>query len=369
MYTKLRSIQSGTFSTVYKAWSTKHNRYVALKITPKYKTSEANMKNEYDVMKILSSCNPHPNICSMLDFYTDDSYYIMVLEYCECGDLYDFLDIAKSQGSPSSPSLIQIDMQKIIKQLCSAISFAHSLGIAHRDIKPENILLTINGDIKLADWGHAIQSPKSNDFQIGTDNYRAPETFSGRVSNSCFKKNLDRSSAPLYNTYQADYWSLGATIFYLMFGDCLFRVSKSKKVQHLKNFDEFEKDPFAFIYRKYVVPRLSCGYNDEEDLHVSLQHTRQYIWQDLPDIYDVFHLCKIMVDTLLKVSNAKERSMENFINEVDSAWNKDSSMDSCFSYQNKIDLFWEQWSVNTETVPAKFQLKNFEKPCLIQDGK
>ncbi|CAI7122692.1 AVN_collapsed_G0020530.mRNA.1.CDS.1 [Saccharomyces cerevisiae] len=76
-----------------------------------------------------------------------------------------------------------------------------------------------------------------------------------------------------------------------------------------------------------------------------------------------------MVDTLLKVSNAKERSMENFINEVDSAWNKDSSMDSCFSYQNKIDLFWEQWSVNTETVPAKFQLKNFEKPCIIQDGK
>ncbi|CAI4062235.1 protein kinase FMP48 SKDI_07G3040 [Saccharomyces kudriavzevii IFO 1802] len=369
MYTKLRPIQSGTFSTVYKAWSTHHNRYVALKITPKYKTSEANMKNEYDVMKKLSSYKSHPNICSMLDFYTDDSYYVMVLEYCECGDLYDFLDIAKSQGTPSSPSLIQIDMQRIIKQLCSAISFAHSLGIAHRDIKPENVLLTINGDVKLADWGHAIQSSKSNDFQIGTDNYRAPETFSSPVDNSCYKKRLDKSSAPLYNTYKTDYWSLGATIFYLTFGDCLFRVSKSKMTQHLKNFDEFEKNPFAFIYQKYVQPRLACGYNDEGNLQESLQQTRQFVWQDLPDVYDVFHLCKIMVDTLLRVSNADERSMENFMNQVDSAWNKDSSMDSSFSYQSKIDLFWEQWSVNTESAPVNFQFKNFEKPCLVQDSK
>ena len=296
-------------------------------------------------------------------------YKRQVLEYCECGDLYDFLDIAKSQGTPSSPSLIQIDMQKIIKQLCSAISFAHSLGIAHRDIKPENVLLTINGDIKLADWGHAIQSSKSNDFQIGTDNYRAPETFSGRVNNSLIKRKLDPSPAPFYNTYQADYWSLGATIFYLVFGDCLFRVSKSKRNQHLKNFDEFEKDPFAFIYKKYVVPRLACGYNAEEDLHSSLQHSRQYVWQDLPDIYDVFHLCKIMSDTLLRVSKAEERSMDSFIEQVDFAWNKDLSMDSCFSYQSKIDLFWEQWSINTESIPSNFPFKNFEKPCLVQDSK
>lgn len=369
MYTKLRSIQSGTFSTVYKAWSTKHNRYVALKITPKYKTSETSMLNEYNVMKKLSSHNPHPNICSMLDFYTDDSYYVMVLEYCECGDLYDFLDIAKSQGTPSSPSLIQIDMQKIIRQLYSAINFAHTLGIAHRDIKPENVLLTINGDVKLADWGHAIQASKSNDYQIGTDNYRAPETFSNRIETSCFKRKLDQSSAPLYNTYKADYWSLGATIFYLLFGDCLFRVLKSKKGQHLRNFKEFERDPFAFIYNKYVVPRLACGYNDEEDIHESLQHTRQYVWQDLPDIYDVFHLCKIIVDTLLRVSDAEERSIEKFMNTVDFAWNKDTSIKDSFSYQSKIDLFWEQWSINTESIPYNFQLKNFEKPCLVQDSK
>ncbi|EJS43649.1 fmp48p [Saccharomyces arboricola H-6] len=369
MYKKLRLIQSGTFGTVYKAWSTEHNCYVALKITPKYKTSEASIQNEYDVMKVLSSHNSHPNICSMLDFYTDDSYYVMVLEYCECGDLYDFLDIAKSQGTPSSSSLIQIDMQKIIKQLYSAISFAHSLGIAHRDIKPENVLLTINGDVKLADWGHAIQSTKSNDFQIGTDNYRAPETFSSCFDNSCFRRRLDQLQAPLYNTYKADYWSLGATIFYLMFGDCLFRVSKSKKSQHLRNLKEFEKNPFAFIYEKYVVPRLPCGYNDEEDLHMSLQQTRQYFWQDLPDIYDVFHLCKIMVDTLLIVSNAEERSMEAFINQVDFAWNKDTSIDSSFNYQSKINLFWEQWSISAESTPANFQLKNFEKPCLVQESK
>ncbi|CCF58992.1 hypothetical protein KAFR_0F03970 [Kazachstania africana CBS 2517] len=318
MYSKLTKIQSGSFSTVYKAWSSTLEQYVALKVIPKKKYSSEGMDNEYKIMKLLG--RNHPNICSMLDFYEDDSYYVVVLEYCECGDLYDFLDIAKKQGDPYSPALIQLDFRNLINQLFSAINYAHSLGIAHRDIKPENILLTKDGNIKLADWGHATTDAKSKEYHIGTDNYRGPETFNGTES---------------YDTIKSDYWSIGVTMLYLIFGQCPFKCAafsngdvseteilggNDRVYPRCNNFTNFLENPHGFVFTSYLAPSISIIENNDYKWSGNGKPAL-YVWQDLVDIYDVSQLCRIIVDTLMPI-DPEDRSMVHAFDLFASVWSK-----------------------------------------------
>ncbi|CAL9737833.1 hypothetical protein MOSE0_M09296 [Monosporozyma servazzii] len=285
-------LQTGSFSTVYRAWSSKFNEYVALKVISKEKASSDIIFNEVEIMKTLG--DSHPNICQMLDFYEDELNYVLVLEYCECGDLYDFLDIAKRQGDPSAPSLIQLDFQTMIKQLFSALYYAHSLGIAHRDIKPENILMTKDGDIKLADWGHATFQTTSTTFNIGTDNYRAPETFYHEGG---------------YDTINSDYWSLGVTILFLIFGQCPFKSATSditnipnkhnKKITLCPNFHDYSRDSHQFINDFFLAPIFAAHNQQQYSYHNS--KPALYVWQDLVNIYHVIFFCRIIVDTLVTI--------------------------------------------------------------------
>lgn len=295
-FTDIKPLQTGSFSTVYRAWSFSLNKYVALKAMPKDKTSKDILYNEVKVMRTLG--NAHPNICQMLDFFEDDLNYIIVLEYCECGDLYDFLDIAKSQGKPTAPSVIQLNFQTLIKQLFSALYYAHSLGIAHRDIKPENILMTKNGDVKLADWGHATFEETSTEFHIGTDNYRAPETF------------CDRDG---YNTKVSDYWSLGVTILFLIFGQGPFKCAAlnlddipekySRKMKLCSSFNDYLRDPHQFINKYYLAPILAANNGQPYNYHNS--RPTPFVWEDMVNIYYVMRFCRIIVSTLITIDVTK----------------------------------------------------------------
>ncbi|CCD24725.1 protein kinase FMP48 NDAI_0D04110 [Naumovozyma dairenensis CBS 421] len=357
MYYNLTKIQSGTFSTVYKAWSSTLERYVALKIMSKSKYSANGVANEYNIMKHLGT--GHPNVCSMLDYYEDNDNYVLVLEYCECGDMYDFLAIAKSQGDALSPSIIELDFTKILRQLVSAIKYAHSLGIAHRDIKPENVLLTKEGNVKLADWGHATLESYSKDTHIGTDNYRAPETFEDRDA---------------YNTYKIDYWSLGVTSLYLLFGQCPFKnlsiqnsssssfsssssssssdssmdsidVDDNKIVEvnsYLEgsNFLSFVKDPNAFIYRYYLAPIMNVK-NGKIFSYLDSQ-VPLYRWKDMVNNYNLFYLSKVIISTLICIE-AEQRSLHKFhklLNKIctDSVNSNGSSMVPSHKLKNAYSL-------------------------------
>lgn len=319
MYTNLEQIQSGSFSTVYRAWCTTLTKHVALKVIPKEKYTETGIMNEFRIMELLGT--KHPNICSMIDYYEDDNNYIIVLEYCECGDLYDFLDIVKRQGNVSHPAVIQLDIIKIIHQLFSALEYAHSLGIAHRDIKPENILLTKEGNIKVADWGHATLDKVSKDFNIGTDNYRAPETF------GCLNG---------YNTIQCDAWAVGVTLLYLMSGQCPFRnaaISKNiddvnnvdqdlnittKKHVRCPNFQDFLQDRYGFLYRYFLKPIIYVHRGCQDNS--SNGKPTLYVWQDMINIHQMFYFSRIIVDHLAGI-DPDDRSMAKSLSLIDKVWN------------------------------------------------
>ncbi|CAH02708.1 protein kinase FMP48 [Kluyveromyces lactis] len=293
-YQPIDVIQTGSFSTVYRAYDSKTGSYVAMKVVSKpadpvkLEAISKLVRNEYRVLKKLG--NRHPNICAMLDFYQDHEKFVFVLEYCHNGDLYDYMKRIKESGGTdknsknarnsksSSKSPPKLHFHSLMFQLCSALKYCHTLGIAHRDFKPENILVTNTGKIKLTDFGLSYFGEVASDHGIGTEKYLAPETFSHNDT---------------YNTYSADLWSLGISVLYIVFGSCPFKSANIDSPTKNTNFIVFNDNPVKFV-KQYYLPNLLEGSNRSNNCSESSRHAivgSQDYWLELvPNLSHPEHL-------------------------------------------------------------------------------
>ncbi|AGO12084.1 AaceriAEL284Cp [[Ashbya] aceris (nom. inval.)] len=229
-----RLIQSGSFSVVHHAQDRQTGRDVALKCVRKPHDNPEQLQkvaalvhNEYAILRRLGA---HRNICQLLDFYEDADAYVFVLEYCAYGDLYDFIKAIRERPT------MRINFHSFLFQLCSAINYCHSKDVSHRDIKPENVLMDDRGQVKLTDFGLSQIGSLSKDYCIGTEKYLAPETFLRQY----------------HDTFATDYWSLGITIFCLMFGSCPFESASTVAPKRSANFQRFLRDPYRFVESYYL---------------------------------------------------------------------------------------------------------------------
>ncbi|XP_075057278.1 serine/threonine-protein kinase pdik1l-like [Mixophyes fleayi] len=141
----------------------------------------------------------------------EPSYLWFITEYCDGGDLNDFL-----LGRAPHPRLHRVCMQ----QLAAAISFLHRNQIVHRDLKPENVLVSQGAagpELKVADFGLSKVCQGNvnvNQYRFssacGSDFYMAPEVFEGRY------------------TAKADIFSLGI-LFWAMIEMVTFRDADTNK--------------------------------------------------------------------------------------------------------------------------------------------
>jgi serine/threonine-protein kinase Chk1 len=139
----------------------------------------------------------------------------MALELAEGGDLFDKIEADEGVGEDVA--------HFYFTQLCSAISWCHGRGVAHRDIKPENMLLSGEGDLKLADFGLATQflEQKTGKRKVcgmvcGSPPYIAPEILEVGNSNVKRKTGEDRAS---YDPQVTDIWSCAIVLFVLLAGN------------------------------------------------------------------------------------------------------------------------------------------------------
>src|SRR5262249_35778174 len=122
----------------------------------------------------------HPNIVQVYQIDCADGVHFMALEYVEGRNLRDHV---ARKGPPDAVLAVSL-----MRQVASALQRAGELGIIHRDIKPENILLTRQGEAKVADFGlslaHTATQPAVNLTQpgvtMGTPLYMSPEQVEGR---------------------------------------------------------------------------------------------------------------------------------------------------------------------------------------------
>src|SRR5437667_2021846 len=113
----------------------------------------------------------HPHIVRVLDFGVQEGIPFLVMEYAPGGTL--------RQLHPKGTRLPLQTVISYVKQVASALQYAHEQRLIHRDLKPENLLLGPDQEIWLSDFGLAIvaQSARSQPLQqtAGTLAYMAPE--------------------------------------------------------------------------------------------------------------------------------------------------------------------------------------------------
>ena len=160
----------GSYGSVYKALFLETGDIVAVKIIPLADNNEIfSIQKE---IRILRDCN-HPNIVRYFGSWRAPEALWIAMEYCAGGSVSD---IMQALGSPLDESAIAY----ICCETLNGLEYLHSSGRVHRDIKCGNILLTEDGQVKLADFGVAAQLTstlsKRNTF-IGTPHWMAPEVI------------------------------------------------------------------------------------------------------------------------------------------------------------------------------------------------
>jgi len=172
IYDRQKKIGQGAFGEVFLALDSRTDTPVAIKkmtITPKNKK---HLLTEIHIQK----SSTHPNIVAYLDGYLVDDELWVVLEFMGGGSLTTILEQFHT-FQLTEPQIAYVCLESL-----KALSYVHSLHRLHRDIKSDNILLGNNGQVKLADFGFAIQltaSQNQRNTVIGTPYWMAPELIEG----------------------------------------------------------------------------------------------------------------------------------------------------------------------------------------------
>ncbi|KAL3995800.1 mitogen-activated protein kinase kinase kinase 12 [Sarotherodon galilaeus] len=183
----------GAFGKVFKAQNKQTGVLAAAKVIDT--KTEEELEDYMVEIDILASCD-HQNIVKLLDAFYYESKLWILIEFCAGGAVDAvMLELERPLTEPQ--------IRVVCRQTLQALVYLHENKIIHRDLKAGNILLTLDGDVKLADFGVSAKNTKTlqrRDSFIGTPYWMAPEVVMCETSK-------DRP----YD-YKADIWSLGVTL-------------------------------------------------------------------------------------------------------------------------------------------------------------
>ncbi|XP_067307012.1 serine/threonine-protein kinase ULK2 isoform X3 [Pseudorasbora parva] len=248
-YSRKDLVGHGAFAVVFKGRHKKKTDWeVAIKSINKKNLSKSQilLGKEIKILKELQ----HENIVALYDVQETPSSVFLVMEYCNGGDLADYL---QAKGT-----LREDTLRVFLQQIAAAMRILNSKGIIHRDLKPQNILLSYTGRkkssisgirIKIADFGFAryLQSNMMAATLCGSPMYMAPEVI--------MSQNYDA---------KADLWSIGTVIYQCLVGKPPFQANSP---QDLRMFYEKNKSLVPNIPRE-TSPQL-------EDLLLGLLQRNQ----------------------------------------------------------------------------------------------
>ena len=191
----------GGMSAVYRATDPNLRRLVAIKMIHTHLSTDPNFVNRFKEEAAAVARLRHPNIVQVHDFNIDGETYYMVLEFLVGETLQTRLKRLNTAGRHMPLD----EAVRLCIQLCEAAGYAHDHELVHRDIKPANIMLNVQGQAILMDFG--IVKIIGGDYHtatgatIGTAMYMSPEQISSeRVDD------------------RADIYSLGVTLYEMISG-------------------------------------------------------------------------------------------------------------------------------------------------------
>jgi len=174
----------------------------------------------------------HPNVVQVYDCAEFEGMRYIVMEFCPGGTATSLM---KREGPFSEQRALAM-----ITGLANALDYAASFNIIHRDIKPDNILLSAQGDAKLADLGLA------KILSIGTDQPHFVATHSGVGMGTPLYMPPEQIAGAKYADARSDLYSLGATFYHLVCGRPPFSGASALEVM-VKHSKEAATDPRSYV--------------------------------------------------------------------------------------------------------------------------
>ena len=209
----LEFIGQGGMGAVYKARQKQLDRIVALKILPPQVASGPGFAERFTrEARALAKLN-HPHIVTLYEFGQTDGLFYFLMEFVDGINLRQLLNASR---------IAPKEALAIVPQICDALQFAHERGIVHRDIKPENILLSKDGQVKIADFGVAkiiAQDLGETSAEKGAFVESGELTEAGSVLGTPQYMAPEQVAHPLEVDHRADIYSLGVVFYQMLTGE------------------------------------------------------------------------------------------------------------------------------------------------------
>lgn len=259
----------GGMSAVYKATDPNLKRVVAVKLIHAHLSSDPSFVLRFESEAAAVASLRHPNIVQVYDFNNDNGVYYMVLEFIPGETLQDRMKrlVINDRQLPLD------DVLKFTTNISDAMGYAHQRGMVHRDIKPANIMLDVQGQAILMDFGIVKilggESHTSTGAVVGTARYMPPEIIRGEVADN-----------------RSDVYSLGVTLYEMLSGRppfmsdsamTLMMMHLNDPVPDVRDFRSDVHPQIVAILQKCLEKNRDERYQSSAELSADLRRALAYL--------------------------------------------------------------------------------------------
>ena len=223
-YRRGKKLGMGGFGEVYEFIIIETNEKRAAKIISNSKIDDPQSQSSYFYEKKFNELLGFKYLCKCYNIFNDEQNTYFILDYMKNKTLNELNEKRR---------LTELEIKHYCFELLLAIEYLHKMNIIHRDIKLSNVLLNENMEVRLCDFGLAIDNGVKEQKNIcGTLNYIAPELYNKKGG--------------LKYSFKTDIWAFGVLMYSLFFKKTPFKKEPKKKTDYnTQNIDvSFPKDVY-----------------------------------------------------------------------------------------------------------------------------
>jgi dienelactone hydrolase/predicted Ser/Thr protein kinase len=221
-YKVLAEISRGGMGIVYRAVDLKLNREVALKVLPPELVADRGRKARFVQEARAAAAVEHPHIAVVYEIDDVDGVDFIAMELIHGEKLSDVL--ARGKLSPDRAVELGIEISE-------GLARAHDRSIIHRDLKPANVMVTVDGHVKIIDFGLAKLTEREGEAASELETARRNQTSSGVVLGTVSYMSPEQAKGERID-HRTDIFSFGILLYEMLVGALPFQGPSAPDVLH-----------------------------------------------------------------------------------------------------------------------------------------